>query len=91
MLKTSKHTKSKGKGEGGTFDGLRIAGGEPEPNNPNDNIPGKYKYVGMFIGGFVWMFRLSLGDYDLIGEAASMPDGDNMLFWVVFVLAVCIT
>lgn len=37
------------------------------------------------------MFRVSLGDYDLIGEAASMPPADNLLFWTVFVLSLILT
>ena len=92
FLKTSKHAHvTEGRGGGGEWEGLRVVGGEPEPNDPNENIPDKYKYVGMFLGNLVWMFRLSLGDYDLIGEAASMTSSDNILFWIVFVLALIIT
>ena len=45
----------------------------------------------MFLGGFIWTFRLSLGDYDLIGQAATMPFWDNALFWLVWTTAMILT
>jgi hypothetical protein len=45
----------------------------------------------MFMGNFIWTFRLSLGDYDLIGEVPGMPFADNVMFWIVWTLSVTIT
>ena len=45
----------------------------------------------MFIGNFIWTFRLSLGDYDLIGEVPGMPYADCVMFWVVWLLSVTLT
>jgi len=45
----------------------------------------------MFIGNFIWTFRLSLGDYDLIGEVPGMSNGDTYMFWIVWVLSVTLT
>ena len=45
----------------------------------------------MFIGNFIWTFRLSLGDYDLIGEVIGMPFADNVMFWLVWVISVALT
>lgn len=45
----------------------------------------------MFIGNFIWTFRLSLGDYDLIGEVPGMPYADTVMFWVIWLLSVTLT
>ena len=71
--------------------GIRIPGGEPEHDNPNPNIPEIFQYVGMFIGNFIYTFRLSLGDYDLIGEVPGIPFADNVMFWLIWVLSVTLT
>jgi hypothetical protein len=45
----------------------------------------------MFIGNYIWTFRLSLGDYDLMGEVPGMSDFDNVTFWIFWVLSVTLT
>jgi hypothetical protein len=82
---------SKERKGGGWLWGLRIVGGEAEVSNPNPNIPELFQFLGMFIGNFIWTFRLSLGDYDLIGEVPGMSFADNVMFWIVWVLSVTLT
>ena len=57
----------------------------------NDRIPAEYKYLGMIVGQFVTVLRVSIGDFSCIDSSTKLPILENWLFWVIWLFAVIIT
>jgi|APSaa5957512535_1039671.scaffolds.fasta_scaffold339314_2 hypothetical protein len=60
-------------------------------DDDDELMPPEYKYTGMFIGQFLSTLRLSIGDFACIESSASLPIGENIMFWFIWLLAVVLT
>ena len=45
----------------------------------------------MFVGQFFSTMRLSIGDFDCINTASSLPKYENWIFWFIWLVAVIIS
>ena len=63
-------------------DGLNIFGRDNgiDPKG----VSREYKAVGMLIGGFMWTFRISMGDFSAIGASKTLSETESLIFWVIW-------
>ena len=64
--------------------------------DPNGNLDGEhpyevYKFVGTLVANIVETFKLSLGDYSIIGLCGYLEKEDNILFWFLWFLVLIST
>ena len=79
-------------GAGRLLSGAGGKGGAAKTVRPDDAlIPAEYKYVGMFLGQWFSVFRLSIGDQSLIGSTTNLTEAETWLFWILWVLAIVVT
>ena len=69
----------------------RVGGGSTKLADDTSLIPPEYKYLGMFLGQFLWTLRLSMGDFGSIDSTLKLSDEENWIFWAVWILTVIIT
>ena len=54
--------------------------------------PGEeYKFIGLFLGNFVSIFRVALGDFAIINASLYLDKNDNYFFWMQFFLCLVMT
>lgn len=56
-----------------------------------DDAIKEYKAVGLMMGEIIWTLRFSLGDFSGIAASAFLTYGENIIFWILFILIVGIT
>lgn len=69
----------------------KVSGGSTQIKDDASIIPPEYKYLGMFIGQFLWTLRLSMGDFGSIDFTKKLTQPENWIFWFVWILTVIIT
>ena len=80
--------KAKPKGGGGTSEEITV-GADGVSVKPDPAI--EYKALGLHLGEFMWMLRLSIGDGAAINASKYLDSGENYLFWIIWLLATVVT
>ena len=50
-----------------------------------------YKTIGLHAGEFFWTLRMSMGDFSAIGDSKALQHAENILFWLLWGLTVCVS
>lgn len=54
-------------------------------------VNSEYRQIPMMLGNIINVFRTSMGDYSLIGASHYLTAGDNLLFWIMFMIILFLT
>jgi len=56
------------------------------------SAPGiEYIKIGLFFGNIFQVVRISMGDFAVIAAADYLPEAENYLFWVIWLITVVLT
>jgi hypothetical protein len=57
----------------------------------NPSAPGyEYRKIGLLLGNFITIMRISMGDFAVIAAVEYLHEIENMMFWIIWTLAVII-
>ena len=63
-----------------------------KPADLSDDAPGiEYKKIGLFFGNILQTVRISMGDFAAIDASDYLTEGENYLFWCIWLLTAVIT
>ena len=66
-------------------------GGPSNIKTEGDSSKIEYKYLGMFIGHFLWMLRESMGDNANMKASVRLDQEEVYIFWFIWILSCIIT
>jgi hypothetical protein len=54
--------------------------------------PGEeFKYIGLFVGNLLAVFRASMGDFSIINASLYLSEPENTIFWLLFFFILVLT
>ena len=60
--------------------------------NEVEGYPGEeFKYIGLFVGNVLAVFRAAMGDFSIINSSLYLSENENMIFWLLFFFILILT